>query len=242
MTSVVQLIYVDESYCKVCYYIVAFLVPDNEVQALTIALDTVVNQATNSYDAISPTAELHGYDLFQGKGDWEPIKSMPRARIGVYDQALRAIAKHDVTVIIRGVLTQRLCDRYGDRAWHPHAIALAHLLERCDEYLEGVNDLGLIADEPGQADQRPKYRADLRRYQEVGTSGYRRRRITRIVDTLHFAPSSASRLVQAVDLIAFLYHRIMTTSEAADARAVRANAALWQRIEFRVAHCYCWRP
>lgn len=125
----------------------------------------------------------------------------------------------------------------------PACIVLAHLLERCDEHLEAVGDLGLmIADEPGQADQQPEYRADLRRYQDVGTSGYRHRRITQIVDTLHFAPSSASRLVQAVDLIAFLYHRIKTTPETADMRAVRANAALWQRIQPRVAHCYCWWP
>lgn len=238
-----RLVYVDESYCNVCYYVVALLVPDTEAQALTTALNTVVRRATASYYGIGPTAELHGYDLFQGKGHWEPIKLMPRARIGVYDQALRAIADHDVTVVIRGVMTQRLRDRYGDRARHPHTVALAHLLERCDEYLEAVGDLGLvIADEPGQTDQQPEYRADLRRYQNFGTLGYRHRRISRIVDTLHFAPSSASRLVQAVDLIAFLYHRIQTTSETADARAVRANAALWQRIQPRVAHCYCWLP
>ena len=98
---------------------------------------------------------------------------MLRARIGVYDQALRTIADSDVTVIVRGVLPQRLRERYGIRAWHPHTIALAHLLERCDEYLETVRDLDLvIADEPGQADQQPEYRADLRRYQDVGTSGY----------------------------------------------------------------------
>lgn len=66
---------------------------------------------------------------------------MPRARIGVYDQALRAIAEHNVG-IIRGVLSQRLTERYGDRAWHPHAITLWHLIERCDEYLETVGDLG----------------------------------------------------------------------------------------------------
>lgn len=233
----------DESYCEVCYYVVALIVPCTEVQALAAALDRVTQQAAASYDDVQPSAELHGYDLFQGRGAWEPIKSMPRARIGVYDRALRVITDHDVAVIIRGVMTQRLHHRYGDRAQHPHAIALAHLLERCDEHLEMVDDLGLvIADEPGQADQQPKYRADLRRYQDVGTLGYRHRRISRIVDTLHFAPSSASRLVQAVDLIAFLYHRITTTSETADARAVRANAALWQRIQPRVAHCYCWRP
>ena len=123
---------------------------------------------------------------------------MPRSRIGVYDQALRAIADHDVAVIICGILTQKLHNRYGDRARHPHAIALAHLMERCDGHLEAVDDLGLmIANEPGQADQQPEYRSDLRRYQKFGTLGYRHRRITRIVDTLHFAPSSASRLVQA---------------------------------------------
>ncbi|MGH8574043.1 MAG: DUF3800 domain-containing protein, partial [Gammaproteobacteria bacterium] len=115
---------------------VALLVPDIDAQALTAALDMVVHRAASSYDGIWSPAELHGYDLFQGKGDWEPIKRMPRARIGVYDQALRTIADHDVTVIIRGVMTQRLRDRYGNRAWHPHAVALAHLLERCDEHLE----------------------------------------------------------------------------------------------------------
>ncbi|MGH3832927.1 MAG: hypothetical protein ACRDRS_21220, partial [Pseudonocardiaceae bacterium] len=158
-----RLVYVDESYCRDCYYVVALRVPDTEVQALTAALDQVVRRATASYDGIEPTGELHGYDLFQGKGHWEPMKLMPRARIGVYDQALRAIAEHDVTVIIRGVMAPQLRDRYGDRAWHPHAVALAHLLERCDEHLQAVGDLGLIiADEPGQTDQQPKYRADLR--------------------------------------------------------------------------------
>lgn len=238
-----QLVYVDESYCEECYYMAALLVPETEIQVLTTALDSVTRRATANYDGIRPTSELHGHDLFQGKGAWEPLKLMPRARIGVYDQALRAIADHNVAVIIRGVMSQRLRDRYGNRALHPHAIALAHLLERCDEHLEAVDDFGLvIADEPGQVEQQLEYRTDLRRYQNVGTLGYRHRRITRIVDTLHFPPSSASRLVQAVDLIVFLYHRIKTTPETADARAVRANAALWQRIQPCVAHCYCWRP
>ena len=57
---------------------------------------------------------------------------MPRARIGAYDHALRAIADHNVKVIIREVLTQRLCDRIRQ----PHSVALAYLLECCDEHLE----------------------------------------------------------------------------------------------------------
>jgi hypothetical protein len=126
---------------------------------------------------------------------------------------------------------------------HPHAITLWHLIERCDEHLEATGDLGLmIADEPGQADQQPEYRADLREFQSLGTRGYRSRVITQIVDTIHFAPSTASRLVQAIDLIVFLYHRIKVTSADADPREVRANMRLWQRVEPRVVHVNCWSP
>jgi len=44
----------------------------------------------------------------------------------------------------------------------------------------------VIADE---VDGQAKHRADLSSYREVCTTGYRHRKLTRIVDTLHFAPS-----------------------------------------------------
>ena len=116
----VRLVYVDESYCKVCYYVAALLVPETEVRSLSAALDEVVGKAAGSFLGLSSTAELHGYDMFHGERDWARLK--PRARIGVYDQALRAIAEHNVAIVVRGVMSQRLRERYGDRAWHPHAI------------------------------------------------------------------------------------------------------------------------
>ncbi|BAL85333.1 hypothetical protein AMIS_1130 [Actinoplanes missouriensis 431] len=84
-------------------------------------------------------------------------------------------------------------------------------------------------------------RADLHGYLRYGTHGYRGRRLTRIVDTMHFAPSSASRLVQAIDLVVFLYRRIQTHTES-DSRATRANAALWDRIAPKISHQHCWYP
>jgi hypothetical protein len=66
--------------------------------------------------------------------------------------------------------------------------------------------------------------------------------ITRIVDTLHFAPSSAGRLVQAVDLVVFLHNRMASTSPEADGRAVVVNETLWRRIEKRIEHEYRWSP
>jgi hypothetical protein len=44
----VRLVYVYESYCNIYYYVIALLVSDTEVQALTTAVDTVVRRATAS--------------------------------------------------------------------------------------------------------------------------------------------------------------------------------------------------
>ena len=67
------------------------------------------------------------------------------------------------------------------------------------------------------------------------------RRLTRIVDTLHFAPSSASRLVQAADVIAFLYRRVFTVQET-DERSRKAKIAMWTRLVPRIQHELCWFP
>lgn len=100
----------------------------------------------------------------------------------------------------------------------------------------------VIADEPGQHDQQREYRTDLGSYREAGTRGWRGRKITRVVDTLHFAPSESSRLVQASDLVAFLFHRLQTKTDA-DARETRANARLWTRLADGALHnIHVWDP
>lgn len=151
---------------------------------------------------------------------------------------MQTIADHDVRVIVRGVDIVRLHKRYSAPD-HPHSITLTHIIERIDEYAEFVDDHALmIADE---VDGQDDYRRDLWQYQRSSTWGYRSRQITRIVDTIHFAPSTSSRLVQAADLIAYLARRRETHVET-DERAERANAALWARIQPRVWHNNCWLP
>lgn len=229
--------YVDESYNRELYFIAALLCPDREAISLTRALDAVVARAAELH-GIAPHTELHGHDIFQAKGPWEHLAKMPRVRIGVYNDAFQAIAGHDVKIIIRGVNSRRLRERYNT-ADDPHSVVLGQLLERVDEYVARRDEHALvIADEVAQPGL---YRADLSLYQQRGLWGESSRRLTRIVDTLHFAPSAASRLVQAADLIAFLYRRIETQT-APDERARRANNALWERVGPRVVSATCWTP
>jgi len=234
----VLLTYLDESYTREHYLIAGLLVPDGKARSLAMALDKVVTKAAWDF-GVSDEAELHAHDIFAGKRDWQKLAPMIRARIGVYDKALQAIAEHDVTVIIRSVDVRRLARRYPGGHDHPHSIVLTHLIERVDEYVasRGENTI-LIADEVAAQDS---YRRDLWHYQRRETWGYRARKIERVLDTIHFAPSSSSRLVQAADLIAFLARRIETHTET-DERARKANEGLWARIRPSIHHNHCWYP
>lgn len=203
--------------------------------ALSEELDGVAAKAACAY-GLSKDVELHGHEIFQAKGGWRAVP--PRARVGVFDDFVEAVAAQDVRVIARAmdVVGQKARYTYCDP---PHTVVLQHLLERIDEHAEDLGEYALvIADEvEGQA----QHRADLSAYKERGTIGYRRRRLTRIVDTLHFAPSHASRLVQAADMIAFLYRRTFTHQES-DERSRKAKIAMWNRLAPRVHHELCWFP
>jgi hypothetical protein len=231
----VLLAYVDESYTDRWYWIGALLVPDVVAIPLSTALDEVMADAARSY-GIPAESELHGYELFQGRAVWSELP--PRARIAVYNSALKAIGAHDVTIILRGVDRPGLARRYPCPK-PAHEVVLSHLLERIDGYAAMREELALvIADE---VDNPATHRSDLSRYRVDGTGGYRSRRLTRIVDTLHFAPSQASRLVQAVDLVTFLFRR-MESSTVVDVREKTANEKLWSWVEPRRYHSWCWLP
>ncbi len=234
------LAYVDESYSTHWerYWIAALFCPDRVVGPLSQALDAVVATAASNYSGVGTRAELHGHALLHGKDQWQPLKPMIRARIGVYADAFRAIGSHDVRIMIRGVHVPRLLQRYV-MPDHPHTVVLQHLLERIDEYAEAQDQPALvIADE---IDRETEYRRDLWRYQRQSTPGWRSRKLTNIVDTIHFAPSDASRLVQAADMIAYLHGR-MTSGADRDPRALAANVALWARVAPRVQHNDWWLP
>jgi hypothetical protein len=231
----VLLAYVDESYTADWFTMAALLVDGPAAVTLTAELDRVVAAAVAAY-RLDRRIELHGHEIFHATGGWRGVPV--RARIGVFDDVLEAVAAQDLRIIARAMDTAGQRMRYS--APEPaHTVVLQHLLERVDECATALGEYALvIADE---VDGQAKHRTDLSSYREVGTSGYRHRKLTRIVDTLHFAPSHASRLVQAADVVAFLYRRVFTHQEK-DERSRRAKVAMWERLRPRVHHERCWFP
>ena len=231
------LAYLDESYDDQRYWIAALVCDGACMAGLGPALDEVVRRAASAYGT-STTAELHGHALFHGKDDWADLQLMHRARIGIYTEAFEALAAYPVQVVIRGVNIPRLRARYAYPD-HPHAVVLAHLLERVDDIAVAASDYVLaIAD---QVEGEEDYRQRLWRFQREPVRGYARR-LTRVVDTIHFAPSKSSRFVQGADLIVYLYARMRSGLER-DARAERANDKLLKIISDKIhAQTGLWVP
>jgi hypothetical protein len=235
----VLLAYLDESYDRNYYWITALVCPEGTLAPVTRGLDEAYWKGAYSTDSL---VELHGHDLFHGEKDFWRLKGQPRLRIKWYADALRVIASQPtIRIFIRGVDRKRLEARYGVNAHHPHEVVLPHLLERIDAYADADaidQPLLVIADELQDA---KRHRDSLWRYQRSGTWGYRSRVLKRVVDTMHFSPSSSSRLLQAADLVSFLHHRISSRLDT-DPRARKANATLWAHIQPQVQHRDYWIP
>ncbi len=234
--------YVDESFNRSQHWVAALLVQHTRVNETARALRNVVDHASAQF-GIDPTAELHGHDLFHGKGEFAPMKTVPRARIALYASALRTLVDADCWIILRGVSKPGLLRRYGAGHEHPHRIVMTHLLERIDIFCHstrGDDDHAVVVADEHHETQSALLR-DLVTYQDRGTWGYLARRIHRVVDTIHFVNSRTNPLVQGADLIAFLTLRAKTVHEA-DARAARATAAVQAVIQRHTHHEHCWWP
>lgn len=221
---------------------VALVVAEEHLRPLHRALDSVVAKAAEHYP-VDRHAELHGHALVQARDDWTRMgnkgHNMVRARIGVYADAMKAIGAHDVQVIIRGLDLQAAGVRRTDAGPPPHQVVLRHLLEQICDHVQVREELALvIADEIDGADD---HRRHFRDYQNADTGGNVSSTLASLVDTIHFAPSNASRLLQAADLIAYL-HRRLVSGQDGDPRARRANEKLWSYVAPRVAHQRCWIP
>jgi hypothetical protein len=126
----VLLAYVDESFSRDWYYMAALLCDGAGAQAITAALDRAVEKAVRDH-GVAEDAELHGYELFQGEGWWKGVP--PRVRIGVYNDAFRAIGEHSRAIILRGLHSAGLRQRYATPE-PPHSVVLLHLLERINDW------------------------------------------------------------------------------------------------------------
>ncbi len=220
------LAYIDETYRRgEEFWVSALVCPADSIPVIAAKLDDVVKRAVAKFPVLSKDAELHGYEVDAGSGHWEPLKLMARARVGIYQDAVETIASFDDLAWFQGGIIE---SKVGWRDSNdPHEWALKFLLERVDKYANSHDQHVLcICDE---VQNRDIYRKKLQYYRKYGTGGYKPSMLPRIADTLHFAPSCHSRMVQAVDMVTYVLNRHRHPAEHEKTRAFYAD--LWDGLK-----------
>lgn len=215
--------FIDESYTKDRYYVSAYVVDEDQLQAIKAALALARDYAQGF--GIPPEAEFHGYEIMSGRGLWKPIRGQHRAATAIYRRALERIAAVPTgRLFIQGLDIPRLNARYRYPE-PPHRIALRHVLEDVDRVATGRQEQVLVIE-----DEVPDQVAHLLRmdsYQRSSTGGVRPRTLSTIQMPITFGSSAQSPGLQAADLAVYLYRRMDAHVEAHEVtRAVVED--LWQ--------------
>ncbi len=235
-----RLAYIDESVTTTHCFVGAILVGDRSAGELARSLDEIAAQAQiNFLPGAAKPPELHAHPMFHGKGEWQPLKNKVRARVSIYEKSMRAIGQQDVKIFVHGLDIAAHKSRYGKLANPVYDTCLFRMLERVDEFVNLKNEKVLIISDI--VDHRNRLRSDLRKFKESGTIGYRPSKLAHIIDTMHFAPSDHSRLIQAIDLIVFLRNR-MQSFPGADPREVVARERMWGTVAPLISHNLCQVP
>lgn len=239
-----QVAFVDESSTRAGVFLFGSVIATApQILDLTRALDQITAGLAVTH-GLDPSVELHAHELFAGKGAWSGVP--PRARIGAQVAIIEAIGESGALLCYRGVDGPNLRSRQARNRYPVNFTveqeAFKHLLQRVQEIAQAKNtNILVIADERSDRDS---HRRDLAMHRVYGTPGdYWRTTLDRILDTVHFAPSHHSRMLQAVDHYVFFTRRRLEVQKESDARAESAMERIMAIISGNQSQfCGVWTP
>lgn len=225
----VLLCFVDESDQGDFHGFAGLMADSHATKAITESLNRIMRQISVDW-GIAATTEFHGHPIFHAKEAWKHVPT--RVRVGVFHKVFDAIVAEDVVILLRWVHATRLAERQASNSYPvnfpPEQVCFQHILQRAQQVSVSRDTHALIiADDRHDRD---RHRERFATYQTQGTPGvYMQTNLDRLLDTVHFAPSHMSRMLQAADMLAFVYRRMHTVTES-DPRAAREMAKLWQTL------------
>lgn len=203
------------------------MIPDQKAIQFELALAEI------SFDffgdqALTRANELHGKDLFHGKG-------MARgrtleARLRVFQDVSAFVAENSIPVRLVYIDVNRHIQKYRNpTAAYPLGLML--ILERFAEYLEKIDDLGLVFGDY-EADEMTRAIEDFSSYKIKGkTPMYFGRPLGKLLDTVYFTHSHHSRFLQVADLLVYLAGRYEISPPLANRWHEEVAKSCWEKIK-----------
>lgn len=220
--------FVDESERDEAFYFLSAIVcTENQAHRLSMKLHRIMHKHAQSSKHLTTREEFHASAMMRAEDS--PWRNVPlRLRLRIYEEALEAIRDSECRVYIEGVDVAAQKARGYSKLTPARELAFGHLLERINDCgKEAWNEpVRVVADEHHTSELS---RSNFNSYQSFGTPGYRSSTLPLIESPLRFAPSHTSRLLQAADLVTYIYNRIMTIKHG-DPRMLDSQRRLWKTI------------
>ena len=209
------------------FFIGGLLIPDKKA----IDFESTLNQiAFNFFGARSliQANEFHGKELFHGKGSAKGRKL--EERVQVFQDVATFVTNNEIPIRLVCINV----DRHKQKYQYPmpaYRLGLMLILERFSEYLDKVDDLGLVFGDY-EADEVTGAVVDFSEYKNQGkTPMYFGRPLGRLLDTVYFTQSHHSRFLQVADLIVYMAGRYENQAEVSDRWHEQEVNAAWQKIK-----------
>ena len=156
---------------------------------------------------LSKETEFHGIEICRGKGNCKSFDV--EQRLEILRELLAIIAREDV-FRIRVQINPAYITHSPDA---PDEIAFMYFVEQANSLFKEKNSLGMLF---GDYDEPTIGRsvANLSSFRRGGTRWARAKEIGNIIDTVHFAKSHHSRMIQLADIFLYCYqfHEQINTS------------------------------
>lgn len=182
-------------------------------------------------DLLTKQTEIHGKDVFHGKGNCTGRGL--EARVELFRDISTFLEKNEVPIRMVCIDVQKHREKYY-YAEPEYRLGLMLFLERLCDFLDTVNDLGLVFGDY-EKDEVAKSILDFSQFKHEGkTPMYYGRPLGRLVDTIHFAQSHHSRFLQVADVIVYMagrYENGVCTSEKWHDTRVRE---IWEELKASV--------
>ncbi|WP_119166210.1 DUF3800 domain-containing protein [Algihabitans albus] len=165
------------------------------VPALEAELNEISQDAFGSA-TLSRDTEFHGIELCRGKGNFKGRNF--DERLEYLKRILNIISRDDIQRVYIRIIPENITHSSKP----PDEIAFMYLIEKADSLFKKLGTVGMLFgdyDEPNIGTSV----ASLSLYRQGGTRWERGRDIENIIDTVHFARSHHSRMIQLADV--FLY-------------------------------------
>ncbi len=191
------------------FYIGGILLPDRSVCDLESELSEIQYNFFGT-TILTKDTEMHGKDLFHGKG---AFKKRPLAnRMRLLEQLAVFLTTHRIAVrlICIDVSAHRSRYRYPQPEYQ---LGLMLILERFCDYLEKQQDVGVVFGDY-EKDEITRAVLDFSQFKLSGrTPMYKGRPLGRLVDTIYFTHSHHSRFLQVADIVVFLANRFESIAD-----------------------------